>query len=69
MGVLHVDAPEQGDSSVASRASSPADRIRPGRVSEETLISQSTLEGELKHGTGLLADLKRTMEFIADRSR
>jgi hypothetical protein len=37
-------------------------------VSEEILTSQSALEGELKHVSGLFADLKRTMELIANHS-
>jgi hypothetical protein len=40
----------------------------PGRLREEILTSQSALEGEPKHVTGLLADLKRTMDLIANRS-
>jgi hypothetical protein len=40
----------------------------PSHVSEKILTSQSALEGELKHVTGVFADLKRTIELIANRS-
>jgi hypothetical protein len=36
-------------------------------VIEKILTSQGTLEGELKHLIGLLGELKRTVELIANR--
>jgi hypothetical protein len=46
----------------------PPIEYAPSHVSEKILTSQSALEGELKHVTGVFAYLKRTMELIANRS-
>jgi hypothetical protein len=46
----------------------PPIEYAPSHVSEKILTSQSALEVELKHVTGVFAYLKRTMELIANRS-
>jgi hypothetical protein len=46
----------------------PPIEYAPSHLSEKILTSQSALEGELTHVSGLFADLKRTMELIANRS-
>ena len=47
-------------------ASAP-DRYTPRHLAEKILTSRSSLEGERKHVTVLCADLKGSMELVADR--
>jgi class 3 adenylate cyclase/tetratricopeptide (TPR) repeat protein len=53
-------------SSAAPRFSSPA-AYTPRHLAERILTSKETLEGERKHVTVLFADLKGSMELLADR--
>jgi hypothetical protein len=62
----------------ASRASStpslttqpqPPSRYTPTYLAEKILTSKSALEGERKQVTVLFADLKGSMELLADRDR
>ena len=46
----------------------PPIEYAPRYVSEKILTCQSPLEGEPKHVTGLLSDLKRAVELIASYS-
>ncbi len=48
------------------RFASPAD-YTPKHIAEKILSSKATLEGERKHVTVLFADLKGSMELLADR--
>ncbi|MEK8036186.1 MAG: zinc ribbon domain-containing protein, partial [candidate division NC10 bacterium] len=54
-------------------AEKPADRTAapqaytPKHLAEKILVSKSALEGERKHVTVLFADLKGSMELLADR--
>src|SRR5262249_11738598 len=50
----------------APRFSSP-ETYTPKHLAEKILTSKSTLEGERKHVTVLFADLKGSMELLADR--
>src|SRR5215469_4111407 len=50
----------------AERFASP-ERYTPSRLAEKILSSKSSLEGERKHVTVLFADLKGSMELLADR--
>jgi class 3 adenylate cyclase/tetratricopeptide (TPR) repeat protein len=52
--------------SVDARFTSPAD-YTPKHIAEKILSSKATLEGERKHVTVLFADLKGSMELLADR--
>jgi class 3 adenylate cyclase len=45
----------------------PAERYTPKHLAKKILISKSALEGERKQVTVLLADLKNSMELLADR--
>src|SRR2546428_2933458 len=49
-----------------TRFASPADYI-PTHIAEKILSSKGALEGERKHVTVLFADLKGSMELLADR--
>ena len=51
---------------VDTRFASPAD-YTPKHIAEKILSSKATLEGERKHVTVLFADLKGSMELLADR--
>ena len=51
---------------VETRFASPAD-YTPKHIAEKILSSKATLEGERKHVTVLFADLKGSMELLADR--
>ena len=42
-------------------------RYTPSYLAEKILTSRSALEGERKHVTVLFADLKGSMELLADR--
>jgi class 3 adenylate cyclase len=53
-------------SSVEPRFVSPAD-YTPQHIAEKILGSRGALEGERKHVTVLFADLKGSMELLADR--
>jgi class 3 adenylate cyclase/predicted ATPase len=53
-------------STVESRFNSPASYI-PKHLAEKILTSKSTLEGERKQVTVLFADMKGSMELLADR--
>ena len=50
----------------ASRFSSPQS-YTPKHLAEKILTSKAALEGERKHVTVLFADLKGSMELLADR--
>ena len=58
-------------SAVASPAVSPQDRAplayTPAHLAEQILAARGTLEGERKQVTVLFADLKGSMELLADR--
>src|SRR5262245_52965299 len=49
-----------------SRLASPKD-YTPKHLAEKILTSKSALEGERKHVTVLFADMKGSMELLADR--
>jgi class 3 adenylate cyclase/tetratricopeptide (TPR) repeat protein len=55
-----------GARTVASRFATPG-TYTPKYLADRILTSKSTLEGERKHVTVLLADLKGSMELLADR--
>src|SRR5262249_53856507 len=57
---------ESGGSQAPSRFSSP-ETYTPKHLAEKILTSKSALEGERKHVTVLFADLKGSMELLADR--
>jgi hypothetical protein len=57
---------EHGGSQAPSRFSSP-ETYTPKHLAEKILTSKSALEGERKHVTVLFADLKGSMELLADR--
>jgi class 3 adenylate cyclase len=57
---------ENGGSQAPSRFSSP-ETYTPKHLAEKILTSKSALEGERKHVTVLFADLKGSMELLADR--
>jgi class 3 adenylate cyclase len=45
----------------------PPDTYTPSHLAEKILIARAALEGERKHVTVLFADLKGSMELLADR--
>jgi len=59
-------APVQPPSALRPRFASP-DAYTPKHLAEKILTSKSALEGERKHVTVLFADLKGSMELLADR--
>jgi class 3 adenylate cyclase len=63
-----VGAPrtERGPAEAQARFSSP-DTYTPKHLAEKILISKAALEGERKQVTVLFADLKGSMELLADR--
>ena len=54
------------DSSLPQRFASP-DQYTPGHLAERILISRGVLEGERKQVTVLFADVKASMELLAER--
>src|SRR6185295_8761349 len=60
--------PASGSVSAASPARAPApDTYTPQHLAERILTSRAALEGERKQVTVLFADLKGSMELLADR--
>src|SRR5262249_422792 len=55
-----------GEPAAASRKPSP-ESYTPKHLAEKILTSKAALEGERKQVTGLFADLKGSMELLADR--
>ena len=62
----HCGTPVHPSGAVRPRFGSP-DTYTPKHLAEKILASQSALEGERKHVTVLFADLKGSMELLADR--
>src|SRR6266540_2340116 len=58
--------PVAGVPTVEARSSSPA-AYTPKHLAEKILTSKAALEGERKHATVIFADLKGSMELLADR--
>jgi len=58
--------PVQPSAASRPRFASP-DAYTPKHLAEKILTSKSALEGERKHVTVLFADLKGSMELLADR--
>src|SRR5262249_15623132 len=56
-----------GRSATPPAAQRGPDSYTPTRLAEKILTSRSALEGERKHVTVLFADLKGSMELLADR--
>jgi hypothetical protein len=54
-------------SGIQGVASRPADSPTPKHLAEKILTSKAALEGERKQVTVLFADLKGSMELLADR--
>ncbi|MBI2544127.1 MAG: zinc ribbon domain-containing protein, partial [Candidatus Rokubacteria bacterium] len=63
---LACGQPVAAQSAVPSRFASP-EAYTPKHLAEKILISKSSLEGERKQVTVLFADLKGSMELLADR--
>jgi Double zinc ribbon len=63
---LQCGEPVAAEPSVQPRFASP-DAYTPKHLAEKILTSKSALEGERKHVTILFADLKGSMELLADR--
>jgi class 3 adenylate cyclase/tetratricopeptide (TPR) repeat protein len=59
-------APAQAQLTAPSRFASP-ERYTPKHLAEKILTSKAVLEGERKHVTVLFADMKGSMELLADR--
>ena len=59
-------SPVQPSAASRPRFASP-DAYTPKHLAEKILTSKSALEGERKHVTVLFADLKDSMELLADR--
>src|SRR3990170_1414793 len=63
---LECGAPVSAEATVPSRFASP-EAYTPKHLAEKILTSKSSLEGERKQVTVLFADLKGSMELLADR--
>jgi len=63
---LECGAPVAAEATVPSRFASP-EAYTPKHLAEKILTSKSSLEGERKQVTVLFADLKGSMELLADR--
>jgi hypothetical protein len=62
----HCGAPVHPSGAVPPRFGSP-DTYTPKHLAERILTFKSALKGERKHVTVLFADLKGSMELLADR--
>ena len=56
-----------GTSTAAPSRTPPPDSYTPKHLAERIINSKASLEGERKHVTVLFADLKGSMELLADR--
>jgi hypothetical protein len=56
-----------GSASTAAARFGPPEAYTPRHLAEKILTSKTALEGERKQVTVLFADMKRSMELIADR--
>jgi hypothetical protein len=65
-GECATPLPGQTPVSHPSSAPQPPLRYTPGHLAEKTLTSRSALEGERKPVTVLFADLKGSLELVAD---
>src|SRR6516164_268708 len=65
-GCAHPGAPSPETLGSSARHSSP-DSYTPKHLAEKILTSKAALEGERKHITVLFADLKGSMELLAER--
>ena len=65
-GLEHIEKRATADAPGAVRFSSP-ESYTPKHLAERILTSKSALEGERKQVTVLFADLKGSMELLADR--
>jgi Adenylate and Guanylate cyclase catalytic domain len=66
-GLVWTPAPAPSTLAVETRQAPPLDSSIPPHLAEKILTSRSELEGERKHVTVLFADLKGSLELLADR--
>jgi class 3 adenylate cyclase/tetratricopeptide (TPR) repeat protein len=66
-GLVWTPAPAPSTLAVETRQAPPLDSSIPPHLAEKILTSRSALEGERKHVTVLFADLKGSLELLADR--